>query len=131
MAGCSGRVPSGLCRSIPTTSPTFWQPHSGQVALLLPFPDPTFAGTWQYGQPREPESASGVQPHSSASQSSPQLGQPHPHPRAPHSAQAPVPHVAAAGEGKFPGEPQLPPAMVERCLQKGSPRTPLGPLRLG
>lgn len=53
--GAQGGCPAAL-QECSHHQPTFWQPCRGQVALLLPFPDPAFAGTWRYGQPACPGS---------------------------------------------------------------------------
>lgn len=106
----------GLCRSVPTTSPMFWQPHRGQVALLLPFPGPTFAGTWQYGQPACPGSPRGAAPQLCFPAIPPASPSPSLSPR---SAQAPV----MPARGKAPA----PPAMAEPCPAGGVPQDPAGP----
>lgn len=104
-----------LCRSVPATRPIFWQPHRGQVSLLLPFPDPTFVRTWQYGQP-----GAGVRPQGCSPILLPS-DPPAPPTPSPCSAQAPAQGMAAAGEGEGPTSPGFPPPCG------GDPWCPAGP----
>lgn len=109
----------GPCRSVPTTSRTFWQPRSGQVVLFLPYPPPAFTGTWWQGQPaclRSQCQTSRLQPHSSAAQCS--------------SVSVPPHYVAAAGKGKDLPDPHPGSGFPPPRLSPGSPRTPLEPPRL-